>query len=81
MTPLIAYVKDNVSTRELKETKKLQEKASRYTILDDRLYQRGFSFSLLKCITTQEADYVIKEVHEGVCGTLIGGRALTTKIA
>ncbi|RDX64715.1 Gypsy retrotransposon integrase-like protein 1, partial [Mucuna pruriens] len=29
----------------------------------------------------EEAEYVIREVHEGVCGTHIGGRALTSKIA
>ncbi|RDX62562.1 Pro-Pol polyprotein, partial [Mucuna pruriens] len=28
-----------------------------------------------------EAEYVIKEVHEGVCGTHVGGRALAGKIA
>ncbi|RDY03311.1 hypothetical protein CR513_13116, partial [Mucuna pruriens] len=28
----------------------------------------------------QEAKYAIKEVHEGVCGMHIGGRALTSKI-
>ncbi|RDX75012.1 Tf2-9, partial [Mucuna pruriens] len=42
---------------------------------------RGFSFPLLKCLEEEESSYVIKEVHEGICGTHIGGRALASKIA
>ncbi|RDX85068.1 hypothetical protein CR513_33790, partial [Mucuna pruriens] len=41
----------------------------------------SFSFPLLKCIEGDEATYVIREVHEGTCGTHIGGRALANKIA
>ncbi|RDX75247.1 hypothetical protein CR513_44888, partial [Mucuna pruriens] len=34
-----------------------------------------------KWLDLEEARYSMKEVHEGVCGTHIGGRALTSKIA
>ncbi|RDY06412.1 hypothetical protein CR513_09606, partial [Mucuna pruriens] len=36
---------------------------------------------LLGCFEDEETTYVIKEVHEGVCDTHIGGRALASKIA
>ncbi|XP_057730185.1 uncharacterized protein LOC130945491 [Arachis stenosperma] len=44
------------------------------------LYRRGISQPLLKCLYTDEAREVIDEVHEGVCGNHIGGRALAAKI-
>ncbi|RDX81618.1 hypothetical protein CR513_37682, partial [Mucuna pruriens] len=31
-----------------------------------------------KCVDREEAAYIIQEIHEGVCGTHIGGRALAT---
>ncbi|RDY00733.1 hypothetical protein CR513_16048, partial [Mucuna pruriens] len=34
-----------------------------------------------KCVDGDEALYIIQEVHEGICGTHIGGRALAGKIA
>ncbi|RDX97991.1 hypothetical protein CR513_19162, partial [Mucuna pruriens] len=43
--------------------------------------KRGFSFPLLCCVKGEEAQCVVKEVHEGVCGTHIGGRVLANKIA
>ncbi|RDX97278.1 hypothetical protein CR513_19963, partial [Mucuna pruriens] len=33
------------------------------------------------CLEENEAAYIIQEVHEGICGTHIGGRALASKIA
>ncbi|RDX84093.1 Tf2-9, partial [Mucuna pruriens] len=45
------------------------------------LQRQDFSSPLLRCVDPEEAEYVIKEVHEGVCGTHIGGRALAGKIA
>lgn len=34
---------------------------------------------LLKCVEGAEADYVLAEIHEGICGQHLGGRALAAK--
>ncbi|RDX92673.1 hypothetical protein CR513_25161, partial [Mucuna pruriens] len=57
------------------------KEAAKYTMVGQRLYRRGFAFPLLKCLDQEEAEYTMKEVHEGICGTHIGGRALASKIA
>ncbi|RDX64032.1 hypothetical protein CR513_57462, partial [Mucuna pruriens] len=46
-----------------------------------QLYKKGFSYPLLRCLDPKEVKYTMKEVHGGVCGTHIGGRALANKIA
>ncbi|GKU99702.1 hypothetical protein SLEP1_g12506 [Rubroshorea leprosula] len=33
-----------------------------------------------RCLTPYEAEYAVREVHEGVCGTHIGGRILAWKL-
>ncbi|XP_073041870.1 uncharacterized protein [Primulina eburnea] len=35
---------------------------------------------LLKCLSYQEADYVLREVHEGCCGNHLGAYALARKV-
>ena len=39
-----------------------------------------FSHPSSKCIAKEDADYVLREVHEGVCGNHIEARALAGKV-
>ncbi|RDX62146.1 Gypsy retrotransposon integrase-like protein 1, partial [Mucuna pruriens] len=59
----------------------LIKEASKYTLVGEHLYKRGFSFPLLKCLGEEESEYMIQEVHEDVCGTHKGGRELASKMA
>ena len=34
---------------------------------------------ILKCVGREDASYVLREVHEGICGNHIGARALAGK--
>ncbi|RDY02416.1 Retrovirus-related Pol polyprotein from transposon 17.6, partial [Mucuna pruriens] len=81
MDPMVEYLKEGRLPADPGEAVKIRKEAPKYTLIEHRLYRRGFSSPLLKCIDPEEAEYVIKEVHEGVCGTHIGGRALARKIA
>ena len=44
------------------------------------LYKRGFFTPILKCIAGKDADYALREVHEGVCGNHIEARTLAGKV-
>ncbi|KAL5556441.1 hypothetical protein UlMin_038677 [Ulmus minor] len=55
-------------------------RAARYTYLAGQLYKRGFSNPLLKCVTANQGLYVMREIHEGVCGNHAGKRSLLHKI-
>jgi hypothetical protein len=57
----------------------LKMKAGRFTILNGFLYRRGFTLPLLKCISTEEGNYVLREIHEGICGSHSGARVLAHK--
>ncbi|GKV47171.1 hypothetical protein SLEP1_g54089 [Rubroshorea leprosula] len=58
---------------------RLRKKASRYTLVDGVLYKRSFSL-LLRCLNLSEAEYTLREVHEGVCGSHVGARTLAHKV-
>ena len=51
-----------------------------FTIHRGTLYKQGFFTPILKCIVREEANYVLREVQEGVCGNHIGAWALAGKV-
>ena len=62
-----------------KEASKLRTRSSRFALLRGTLYKRGFSTPLLKCIGKEDANYVLREVQEGICSNHIGAQALAGK--
>ena len=49
-------------------------------MIGDDLYKHGYDQPLLKCVTPKQAQYIIQELHEGICGYHSGARTMTTRI-
>ena len=62
-----------------KEASKLKARSARFTVHRGTLYKRGFFASILKCVGKEDANYILREVHEGICGNHIGARTLAGK--
>jgi len=45
-----------------------------------RSVQAGFTAPLLKCLSGEEAEYVMNEVHNGICGMHTGRRTMKARI-
>ncbi|XP_022874289.1 uncharacterized protein LOC111393127 [Olea europaea var. sylvestris] len=80
MQPIIAYLKDQVLPANKHETYKLRRRPAYFFFIDDVLYKRSFSSPLLRCVGREDATYILREVHEGVCGNHSGGLSLVQKI-
>ena len=80
MTPIIDYLKEGKLSQGRDEARKLRIKSARYVLMDEVLYKRGFSQPYLRCLTPDEANYVLREVHEGACGNHSGARSLVHKV-
>lgn len=57
----------------------LKWQASKFTLLNGLLYRRSFSYPLLRCVGSADADYILREIHEGICEDHLGGRSLAQK--
>ena len=79
MDPIIAYLNSGELPEKKIEIRILRIKATRYTIYDDKLYRRGYSIPLLKCVTPSEAYYIMTEIHEGICGNNTEKQSLAFK--
>ena len=54
--------------------------AAGYFLNGEILYKRSFDGTLLRCLNAEEAQQVIKEVHEGSCGSHSNGQNMARKI-
>ncbi|XP_075665775.1 uncharacterized protein LOC142635518 [Castanea sativa] len=79
-TPLISYLKDGTLLEGKEAARKLKVQSARFVLIKDVLYKRGFSRPYLRCVGPEEADYVMREVHEGICGNHSGSRSLVHKL-
>jgi len=51
-----------------KVERRIRFQATKYVLLEDRLYYRTIDGVLLKCLGNDEAKTLMGEIHEGVCG-------------
>ncbi|GJX96794.1 reverse transcriptase domain-containing protein [Tanacetum coccineum] len=79
MTPIIEYLKDGTLPGDRKEASKLRIKARQYELLEGVLYRRSFLKPWLRCVGPLQADYVIREIHEGSCSMHAGPRSVVAK--
>ena len=80
MDPIWDYIIDGRLLDDPKEAAKIRTKSTRFTNHKGSLYKRRFFTPILKCIAGKNTEYVLREVHEGVCGNHIGARALAGKV-
>ena len=80
MDPIWDYIADRQLPDDLKEAAKIRTRSARFTNHKGSLYKRGFFPPILKCIAGKDTEYVLREVHEGVCGNHIGAWELAGKV-
>ena len=78
--PLVSYLKDSMLLVRKDAARKLKVRASRFVLIKEVLYKKGFSQLYLRCLGPEEADYVMREVHVGICGNHLGARSLINKL-
>ena len=77
MTPVVRYL----SSRELPDNRvdacKIQVQAARFSLINGQLYKRSLGGPYLKCLTQQQGQYILAELHDGICRNHLSGRTLT----
>ena len=64
MDPIWDYLVEGTLPSDPKEVSKLRARSARF---------------ILKCLGKEDANYILREVHEGICGNHIGARTLAGK--
>ncbi|GJU69452.1 reverse transcriptase domain-containing protein [Tanacetum coccineum] len=79
MTPIMEYLKDGTLPDNRNEASKLRIKARQYELLEGVLYRRSFLKPWLRCVGPLQANYVIREIHEGSCSMHAGPWSVVAK--
>nr|XP_023873111.1 uncharacterized protein LOC111985683 [Quercus suber] len=77
MDLIIQFLKEDTLPEERLEANKVRRKATRFWLSENqKLYKRSFSGPYLLCIHPKAAELLLEELHEGICGSYMGGRSL-----
>ena len=77
MDSIIQFLKKDILPEERIEADKVRRKATRYWLSENqKLYKCSFSGPYLLCVHLNLTESLLEELHEGICGSHIGGRSL-----
>ncbi|GJS35608.1 reverse transcriptase domain-containing protein [Tanacetum coccineum] len=79
MTPICEYLTKEILPEDKKKARVVRRKASRYTIINGTLYKKSFLGPWLRCVGPLQANYVLREIHEGSCSMHSGPRSVVAK--
>ncbi|GKD55610.1 reverse transcriptase domain-containing protein [Tanacetum coccineum] len=80
MTPIIKCLEEGIWPTDENEARVLRTKISQYVIEDGVLFKKSYLSPMLRCVGPLQANYIIREVHEGACGMHAGARFVVAKI-
>ena len=76
MNEIETYLQIRDFPEESKQAHKIRVQATCSTLIKDNLYRRSFGGPYLRGLNDIETQYVLAELHEGVCDNHIGGQTL-----
>ncbi|XP_074356687.1 uncharacterized protein LOC141696445 [Apium graveolens] len=72
MIPIHNYIRTRALSEDKLQARRLRYQTAKYVEYDGILYKRGFNQPLLCCVDLEEGNYILTEVHEGICGNHSG---------
>ncbi|GKB04390.1 reverse transcriptase domain-containing protein, partial [Tanacetum coccineum] len=79
MTPICEYLTKEILPKDKKKARAVCRKASRYAVINGNLYKKSFLGPWLRCVGPLQANYVLREIHEGSCSMHSGPRSVVAK--
>ena len=79
MTLIVYYLSSGELSDSRVEAHKVQVQAVRFSFVNGQLYIRSLDDPYLKCLTTQQEQCALGELHEGICRNHPNSRTLVHK--
>ena len=77
---MISYLKNGMLPDKKDAARMMKVQTTQFILMKDILYKRGFSRLYLRCLVPKEAEYGMREVHEGIYRNHSGARSLVHKL-
>ena len=66
--PITLYLSTGQLPTERDKAHKLQIQATIFSLIDGQLFKQSLGGLYLKCVTPEQSQYVLAELHKGICG-------------
>ena len=76
MDPIRLYKATGELPDDRSRAHKVQIQSAMFSLVDGQLYKRSLGRPYLKCLTLEQGQYVLAELHKGICGYHPGRRKL-----
>ncbi|GJZ96701.1 reverse transcriptase domain-containing protein [Tanacetum coccineum] len=79
MTPIFEYLTEETLPADVKKARAVRRKSRRFTVINGTLYKKSFLGPWLRCVGPLQANYVLREIHEGSYSMHAGTRSVVAK--
>jgi ribonuclease HI len=79
MQPYLAYMINKALPEDTVEAKRIIRRSKAFVVLQGKLYKKSITGVLQRCVTPQEGQEILKDIHAGVCGHHASSRAIAAK--
>jgi hypothetical protein len=79
MQSYLAHMINKKLPEDAVEAKRITRRSKAFVVLEGQLYKRSISGILQRCVTPQEGQAILTDIHSGVCGHHASSRAIAAK--
>jgi hypothetical protein len=79
MQPYLAYMVNKTLPEDIVQAKRIIRQSKAFAVLQGKLYKRSITGVLQRCVTPQEGQEILRDIHAGVCGHYASSRAIAAK--
>jgi hypothetical protein len=79
MQPYLAYMVKKTLPEDTVQVKRILRRSKAFVMLQGKLYKRSITGVLQWCVTPQEGQEILRDIHAGVCGHYASSRSIAAK--
>jgi hypothetical protein len=79
MQPYLAYMINKTLPKDTVQAKRIIRRSKAFVVLQGKLYKRSITGVLQRCVTPQEGQEILRDIHTGVCGHHASIRSIAAK--
>jgi hypothetical protein len=79
MQPYLAHMINKTLPEDIVEARRIIRRSKAFVVLQGKLYKKSITGVLQRCVTPQEGQEILKDIHAGVCEHHASSRAIAAK--
>jgi hypothetical protein len=79
MQPYLVYMINKILSEDTVEARRIIRRSKTFVVVHGKLYKKSITGVLQRCVTPQEEQDILKDIHAGVCGHHASSKAIAAK--